>query len=89
LLCTTIKGVTRSPNVTGALSLARGQGVDLSMEQASFFLGRERLIVDPEIHMSRWRANLFVFLSRNAYDASAFFEIPDDQIISVGIRLSV
>ncbi len=82
-------GFMESPSVPNVLSLAVGQGLELPIDQASFFLGREKLVVNPEMHMSRWRANLFAFLSRNAYDASSFFEIPEDRVIEVGVRLSI
>ncbi len=39
--------------------------------------------------MSRWRSNLFVFLSKNAMDASAYFGIPSNQVIEVGVQLDL
>ncbi len=82
-------GYMESPSVPKLLALAKGQGLDIPIETSSFFLGREKLIVDGGHRMYRWRAHLFSFLSRNAYDASAFFEIPEDRVIEVGIRLTV
>jgi KUP system potassium uptake protein len=39
--------------------------------------------------MWRWRAQLFLFLARNAMDAAAFFDIPSNQVIEVGIQLEL
>jgi KUP system potassium uptake protein len=78
-----------SPTVRHVLMLLSGQGLKIDIDQASYFLGREKLIVGTEGEMSRWRAHLFVFLSRNAEDASAYFGIPEDRAIEVGIRLHV
>jgi KUP system potassium uptake protein len=39
--------------------------------------------------MARWRANLFIFMSRNATDATSFFSLPADQVIEVGVRLEI
>ena len=39
--------------------------------------------------MSHWRANLFLFMSRNAMDAASFFDIPPDKIIEVGVQLQL
>jgi KUP system potassium uptake protein len=36
-----------------------------------------------------WRANLFIFMSRNAADATSFFNLPADQTIEVGVRLEI
>jgi KUP system potassium uptake protein len=39
--------------------------------------------------MARWRTNLFIFMSRNAADATSFFNLPADQTIEVGVRLEI
>ena len=87
---TAFYGYMESPSVPRVFALATGQGLDIPLAESSYFLGREKLIVNGEFHkMQRWRAHLFSFLSRNAYDASAFFEIPEDRVIEVGIRLTI
>jgi KUP system potassium uptake protein len=86
---TAFYGYMESPSVPRILALAKGQGLDVPLQESSFFLGREKLIVNGNRHMYRWRAHLFSFLSRNAYDASAYFEIPEDRVIEVGIRLTI
>jgi KUP system potassium uptake protein len=82
-------GFMESPSVPHALALVSGQGLDVSVDKISYFLGREKLIVGTDGQMSRWRARIFVFLSNNAYDASTYFEIPEDRAIEVGIRLNI
>jgi KUP system potassium uptake protein len=82
-------GFMEYPNVPQALVLARGQGVDFPLEETSFFLGREKLVWEQGNGITRWRAHLFAFLSRNAYDASSFFDIPQEQVMEVGVRLKI
>ncbi|MBU1319977.1 MAG: potassium transporter Kup [candidate division Zixibacteria bacterium] len=82
-------GFMEYPNVPNALVLASGQGVDFPIEETSFFLGREKLVWEQGNGISRWRAHLFAFLSRNAYDASSFFGIPQEQVMEVGVRLKI
>jgi KUP system potassium uptake protein len=52
-------------------------------------LGREKLSIGPNPVMSRWRSNLFIFVSRNSMDAASFFGIPRDRIIEVGVQLQL
>ena len=59
------------------------------MESTSFFVGREKLSIGNNCAMSRWRANLFLFMFRNAMDVASFFEIPPDRIIEVGVQLQL
>jgi KUP system potassium uptake protein len=39
--------------------------------------------------MARWRANLLIFMSRNAADAASFFNLPAEQTIEIGVRLEI
>ena len=71
------------------LTLAGAQGLELDPETASFYIGRENLIVGESGQMARWRANLFVFMSRNATDATSFFNLPVDRTIEIGVRLTI
>ena len=71
------------------LELARGQGLDIKKESTTFFIGREKLVIGENSKFSRWRANLFIFMSRNATDAGSFFNLPGDQVIEVGVQLEI
>jgi len=82
-------GFMEHPKVESILTLAHEKGLEFKMEDVSFFLGREKLSIGNHPKMSRWRAGLFLFLSRNATDAASFFGIPPDQVIEVGVRLEV
>ena len=75
--------------VDNALELSRGQGLDINRESATFFIGREKLVIGENSKFSRWRANLYIFMSRNASDAGSFFNLPGDQVIEVGVRLEI
>jgi KUP system potassium uptake protein len=75
--------------VDRVLELAREQGLAINRESATFFIGREKLVAGDSPRFSRWRANLFIFMSRNASDAGSFFNLPRDQVIEVGVRLEI
>jgi len=82
-------GFLETPKIETILSLAREKGVDIKSENASFFLGREKLIIGDQPKMRRWRSTLFIFLSKNSMDASTFFGIPSDQVIEVGVQFEL
>jgi hypothetical protein len=58
-------------------------------ESTTFFIGREKLVLGENSKFSRWRANLFIFMSRNSDDAGSFFNLPGDQVIEVGMQLEI
>lgn len=82
-------GFMETPSVPKILDLLKGQGLDIPIMETSFFLGREKLILDDKKYFSRWRAHMFSFLSRNSYDASTYFSIPENRVIEIGIRLNI
>jgi KUP system potassium uptake protein len=82
-------GFMEEPKIGTIFALSRSKGVNLDMKEASFFLGREKLSIGEHPVMWRWRSHLFLFLARNAMDAAAFFDIPSDQVIEVGVQLEL
>jgi KUP system potassium uptake protein len=82
-------GYMEAARIDTVLSLVREQGIDFDRENASFFLGREKLVIGKKPRMHRWRSNLFMFMSKNAMDAGSFFGIPSDQVIEVGVQLEL
>ena len=77
-------GFMGQPDVGEIFALSNQRGMTLNLKDASFFLGREKLGISDSPGMSRWRSNLFVFLSKNSMDASAYFGIPSNRAIEVG-----
>ena len=61
----------------------------LLQEDISFFLGRETLIIMGKSRMARWRARLFSFLSRNARPATAYYDIPPDRVVELGMQIKL
>jgi KUP system potassium uptake protein len=82
-------GYMEDPQLDNALTLARGQGLDLDMENTSFYLGREKLVTGENLKMARWRKYMFIFMSRNAADAESFFSLPADKVIEIGVQLEI
>ena len=82
-------GFMEYPHMENIMALAREQGLELDLAETSFFLGREKLVIGASPKMARWRAHLFIFMSRNAADAASFFDVPADQVIEVGLQLTI
>ena len=82
-------GFMEDPQLDSVLTLARDQGLDLNSETTSFYIGRENLVIAETSTMARWRAILFIFMSRNAADATSFFSLPEDRVFEIGVRLAI
>ena len=82
-------GFMEEPSLGTLFSLAHDQGLDLDPGTTSFYVCRENLVIAGTSALMRWRANLFIFMSRNAAEATSFFTLPADQTIEVGVRLEI
>jgi KUP system potassium uptake protein len=82
-------GFMESPNVPAALARAREKGLSLNDDETTFYLADLTLLANGQIGMSRWRDNIFIFLSRNARRATNFFNIPADRVVEIGIQLEI
>ena len=82
-------GFQEDPVVPDALRLARDQGLELDVEEASYFLNHITLLATGRARMARWRKRLFVGMTRNANSAARFFQIPSDQIVELGTQVEL
>jgi KUP system potassium uptake protein len=82
-------GFMEDPNVPEALALVRECNLALDNEDVTFFLGRETLIVTRAPGMAMWRERLFVFMARNAVRATAFFRLPPERVVELGVQVEL
>jgi len=83
-------GFMESSTIPEVLEAMRLKGLDVKIEEITFFLGRETLIAARKSGgMALWREHLFSFMSRNSYRATQFFQIPNDQVIEIGSQIEL
>jgi KUP system potassium uptake protein len=83
-------GFMESPAITETLEAMRLKGLDITLSEIYFFLGRETLIASQKAGgMALWREHIFSLMSRNAYRATQFFQIPADQVVEIGSQIEL
>jgi len=82
-------GFMQVPNVPEALALARRSGLEMDPEDVTYFLGRETIIVTRRPGMAPWRERLFVLMARNAVRATAFFRLPPERVVELGVQVEI
>jgi KUP system potassium uptake protein len=45
--------------------------------------------VTPRQGMAVWREKLFVFMTRNAVRATAFFRLPPERVVELGVQVEM
>jgi len=79
-------GFMQEPNLALALGRLRRYGLQLDWPQTTFFIGRETLVLTPDVpRLQRWRDKLYAFMFRNAMRATDFYKIPPQLAIEIGI----
>ena len=82
-------GYMETPNVSRGLSLAKKCGFSFDIMHTSFFLSRRTLLADGKWGMPLWQDHLFIFLSRNATNATEFFRIPTSRVVELGSQMTI
>jgi KUP system potassium uptake protein len=84
-------GFLDEPDVTRALKLCAGAGLDIDMMETSFFLSREKIVpvAGGIASMATWRDRMFAAMSRNAASVTDFFNIPNNRVIELGTRVEI
>ena len=82
-------GFQDEPNVPRALRLARERGLDIDVEDASYFLSRITIALSRGPGMAMWRKRLFHAISRHAASHVNYFGLPEDRVIALGSSINV
>lgn len=88
-------GFMQQPNLPRALKLAvrlgvEAQGLTIDADNITYYVGRETLIPDGALAgMATWRDRLFSFLSRNARPATAYYDLPPDDVVELGFQVKI
>jgi KUP system potassium uptake protein len=80
-------GFMDSPNVPRTLGAEQRKSFNVAT--TSFFLSRRSLQPSKTGGMPLWQDKLFIFLARNASDATAYFQIPTDRVVEIGTRITI
>lgn len=82
-------GFMEQPNIPELLESCAAHGLPLAPAQITFFLSRETIIPKSGPGLARWRRQLFAAISRNAQSATAFFQLPPNRVVELGMQVEV
>jgi KUP system potassium uptake protein len=82
-------GFMERPQVMELLKRWPGADLDLRVSNTTFFLSRETVVTTKARRMPHWRSVLFAFLQRNAQPATAFFGLPANRVVELGVQVEL
>ena len=82
-------GFMDDPDIPEALMQIKALGVPIDPDDVTYFLGRETIVVSDRPGMAKWREKLFVLMARNAVRATAFFKLPPERVVELGVQVEM
>lgn len=83
-------GFMEDPDVPQALlAAAKSLNLQFDSEDVVYFLGRQTILVTAGAGMAIWREKLFVLMSRNAVRATAYFRLPTERVMELGVQVEI
>jgi KUP system potassium uptake protein len=82
-------GFMQTPNLPVALRLCEALGLLLDLDGITFYLGRETLVAREDFGLPLWQDRVFDFMARNAARADAFYHLPPERVVELGIQVEI
>jgi KUP system potassium uptake protein len=82
-------GFMEEPNAPEVLGLCKPHGLVFREMETTYFLSRETIIPSHRRGLSAWRKRLFALMARNAQPANAFFRLPPNRVVELGVQVEL
>jgi KUP system potassium uptake protein len=82
-------GFMEESDIVDAMDGVELPGGPFEANNVTYFLGDELVIAGKIEGMHPWREQLFVILDRGADNASRFFKLPPDRVVTVGTHVEI
>lgn len=82
-------GFMEDPEIGPVREACTEQGLVWNDFETTYFLGRESIVQSRHPILPRWRLALFGLLSRNAQEPAAFFRLPANRVIELGVQVEL
>jgi KUP system potassium uptake protein len=82
-------GFMEKAAINEIFACCRALGLDLHPNACTFVLSRETLVATSAKGMATWRKRLLALMSRNAQSATAFFGLPANRVVEMGMQIEL
>ena len=83
-------GFSQPPNIPVALKLGEHIGIPIDTESVIYILGRETLIARRDVPgLPFWQERVFIWLARNAARATAYYNLPEERVLELGLQVGL
>jgi KUP system potassium uptake protein len=80
-------GFMEAPDIPQIMSRVKAKGLNINLDEVTYYLGRISLVRDHKRTMPRWRRFLFTFMFRNSLSGSSYLNIPPSKVMEIGVQM--
>ncbi|MEI7444887.1 MAG: potassium transporter Kup [Burkholderiales bacterium] len=82
-------GFREDPDIRRALKLARRKGLELDLDDTSFFTSKPVIVSVSKRGLFGWRRSLFGWMMQNSPSAANYFRLPPNRVIELGSQVAI
>jgi KUP system potassium uptake protein len=82
-------GFREDPDIARVLKLARRKGLELDLDDTSFFTSKPVIVSVSRRGVFGWRRSLFGWMMQNSPSAANYFRLPPNRVIELGSQVAV
>jgi len=82
-------GFMQQPDVPKILARCEKHGLTARPMETTYYLGRQTLLTTGRATMARWRKMLFAYMARNSRPPTAFFNLPPNRVVELGLQIEL
>src|SRR5262249_47266297 len=83
-------GFMQTPKVPELLREAAAENsLPIDFAETTYYIGRETFLATDAGQMGRLSESIFAFMSRNAGSATAYFDLPPDRVVELGMQVDL
>lgn len=82
-------GFMDEPDVSKALAMMRREGLSFDIMSTSFYVGRRKLVSDPQSGMAGWQDRVYISLATLSTSPADFFHLPTNRVVELGTQVTI
>jgi KUP system potassium uptake protein len=82
-------GYREDPNIRRLLKLARRKGLEIDLDDTSYFTSKPVIVSVSRRGVFGWRRSLFGWMMQNSPSAASYFRLPPNRVIELGSQVAV
>jgi KUP system potassium uptake protein len=82
-------GYADTPDAMAALRQAQGLGLELDLDDTSYYVSHVSLLATGRSKLAGWRKRLFMVLHQNSVPAARYYNVPPERVFEVGAYVQI